>query len=287
MDNPTVTRWLTRPGGLAEQLKILRSKAGYSGSGLGRKLGWSHAKVSRIEHGRTLLSVEDLDKWASTCDASPKARKQLQKDLDQARRLHLEWRGRASTAQVQANYTSLAHDTTHTFSYETNTVPGHLQIPEYAHRILSEAMRWAGDPTDHEINKAVAKRMERGSLIYDSTRTFEFILTESVIRWRYCTHTTMKRQFDQLLKAHELPNVSIGVIPFTPILETLPSNSFAAFDETVIVETYTEESIYPAGSSSAKKYLNRIPILWHHSATGKAMVDLINDAIHSLTKPSL
>lgn len=54
---------------LAERLRRLRVDAGLSTTQLAGRLGWSQAKVSRIETARHGIAASDVRVWAETLDA--------------------------------------------------------------------------------------------------------------------------------------------------------------------------------------------------------------------------
>src|SRR6185437_14379074 len=56
--------WLNRPGGLAERLQRMRKAAGLTGDQLAVRLGWTRAKVPKIENGRQMPTEADIKAWA-------------------------------------------------------------------------------------------------------------------------------------------------------------------------------------------------------------------------------
>jgi hypothetical protein len=71
-----------------------------------------------------------------------------------------------------------------------------------------------GNPSSQsDLAQAVARRLERQTTLYDQSKSFEFILTESAVRWRPGPPELMRAQHDRLASMTSLPNVQLGVIP--------------------------------------------------------------------------
>src|SRR5882724_13217308 len=62
---------------LATELRHLRDLAGLSGRELAQQIGISQSKVSRIESGRTVPSLPEVDHWARAAGASDDRREWL------------------------------------------------------------------------------------------------------------------------------------------------------------------------------------------------------------------
>ncbi|MCO1595506.1 DUF5753 domain-containing protein [Micromonospora sp. RHAY321] len=76
-------------------------------------------------------------------------------------------------------------------------VPGLLQTPDYARRILTEMVELHNlDIAD--VDAAVSTRMQRQHLLYDAGKRFEFLLAEPVLRWLLASPDVMAGQLDRL-----------------------------------------------------------------------------------------
>jgi hypothetical protein len=88
-------------------------------------------------------------------------------------------------------------------------VPGLLQTREYAEKIMEfNALPQA------DQDAAVDARMKRQSLIHDPARRFEFILSDTGLKWSRpgTSQTVLRNQIRHIADLAELPNVSIGVV---------------------------------------------------------------------------
>src|SRR5439155_22062508 len=97
-------------------------------------------------------------------------------------------------------------------AYEALVVPGLLQTEDYA-----RAMIRAGRPDidGGEVEIRVRVRMNRQSLVsQDDPVDLWVVLDEAVLHRPVGGRAVMRQQFDHLVRAAELPNVTVQVLPF-------------------------------------------------------------------------
>lgn len=273
--------WLTQLGGIAEQLSRLRDAAGLSGKELAETLGWAPSKVSRIEKGRQMPSAADVDAWARAVGVDASAERELLDLLAEAQDAQRSWRRRLRLGHAadQARYTDLVEASTTTRHFETVYVPGLLQTPEYARRILTESYRLHRlDPTD--LEDAVRERMARQRWLYDPSKRFEFLLAEPVLRWRLCPTVVMRGQLDRLQTVIGVDNIRFGILPLDVEIATTPQNSFVMYDDLVLVESFTDEKEYTG--EDAERYVEVFEAMWAEAATGPDARRLIVAASNAL-----
>ena len=265
--NP-IEDWLNQPDGLANRLRNLRAQAGLSGKELAGRTGWQPSKVSRLENGRQTPASADLTTWAQACNASEAETDDLQRLLDEMQTVRRDWRRRMRRGQVavQASYNELVRNARLVRHFETVYVPGLLQTTEYARRVLSEMVDLHSlDVTD--VDAAVATRMQRQAYLYDTSRQFEFLLAEPVLRWMLCPPDTMRGQLDRLQTVIDLPNVRFGVVPLlSGPLATAPQNAFQLYDDLAIVDTFLAELTYREDDAAA--YARMMDRLWDQAVVG-------------------
>ena len=284
MLDPIVTDWLTRPGGLAPRLRALRTDAGLIGTDLADRAGWNQSKVSRIETGKQLPSDADIRTWATLSGAAELVAAELLELLGDAQALHLDWkrRTRQGQAAVQASYNELVQGSKVIRHFETAVVPGLLQTAEYARCIAVEAASIHG--TDDDPDQVVAMKLQRQQVLYDSTKQFEFLLAEPVLRWLPCPPNVMRAQLDRLQTLIGVPNVRLGIIPLGVQLDTVPQNNFVLYDDVAKVETFVGES--SRRGEPAMAYATIMDRLWAAAVEGDPARQLIIRAADALPRPA-
>lgn len=227
---------------LISELRTLREGAGHSGVRFGDLLDWSQSKVSKIENGRTRPSIADVEAWTAACDASDDLTQELVMLAEAVSTEVRAWSSRRGTLAARNSEIAQAEAaTTHLQNFQPAVVSGLLQTAEYARRVIDMV-----DVTgEKDVGAAVAVRLERQTVLYDQSKTFEFILTEGALRWRPGPANLILAQLDRLMSIATLPNVTIGVLPFDQEAVALYTNGFTIFDVPddpfVLVETNTQE----------------------------------------------
>lgn len=109
---------------------------------------------------------------------------------------------------------------------------GLLATPEYARASVAHS------PAD--TSKAVAGKLERQAILYDTSKTFRFLLTEQAVRWPVVEPLALAEQIDRLVSLTHMPNVRIGIIPVGTRTPTTAMNTFTVYDASLVtVETHT------------------------------------------------
>ncbi|GAA4701520.1 helix-turn-helix domain-containing protein [Phytohabitans rumicis] len=280
----SIEDWLNRPGGLTERLRATRRTASLTGTELARSLGWPQSKVSKIETGKQMPTDEDVSSWATACEAPEAVAVQLVGLLAEAQGLHQEWKHQVRLGQVgiQRNYDELARRATVIRNAEVVYIPGLLQTAAYARCRIAEGTRLHG-ANPEEIDAAAAERMRRQQLLYDTTKRFEFVITEAALRLLLCPRDVMLAQLDRLLSVTGLAHITFGIIPFGVELSTTPQNGFILFDEELaVVETFTGETMHHGDEAAA--YARAMSYLLAEAAIGEDARRLVTRAIEDLQK---
>jgi transcriptional regulator with XRE-family HTH domain len=268
---------LKRPGGLAERLHGMREAAGLGAGELARHLGWSPSKVSKLQNGQQIPTVADVTEWATAC-ARPGDTEELLDILSQVHAVHWQWRHRLRRghAAIQQDLGQAVRQAKRIRAVEVAVIPGLLQTPDYARVILTMSCQFHRSSLD-EVEPAVTARMKRQEALYDGSRTFEFVFTESVVRRRVGGAQVMLGQLDRLLTLSALDNITLAIIPDDAELSLIPGESFQILDNTAILETWVSEDTLTG--EEAAVYGRVADTLIAEAATGDAARRLITSAI--------
>jgi len=126
-------------------------------------------------------------------------------------------------------YVMLEDSATSIRQYESELVPGLLQIAEYAESL---ARTPTGYVDDDQISARVRVRMDRQALLSrDDAPTLDVILNESVIRRPAVAPDIFRRQLQHLLDTSNLEHVSIRVLPWAAGMHAgMVSGAFTRLD---------------------------------------------------------
>jgi transcriptional regulator with XRE-family HTH domain len=280
----SLEEWLTQPEGVATRLRALRVQAGLPGKDLADANGWAQSKVSRIETGQQMPSPADIEAWARACRAGAETVRELLGKREEARIAHATFRGRMrrGQARVQESYNDLVRGSTLVRHFETVYVPGLLQVPDYARRVLIEMISLHDLEVD-DVDAAVETRMQRQQLLYEPGRRFEFLLAEPVLRWLLCPPSVMRVQLDRLQTVIGLEHIRFGVVPMGVQLATAPQNSMQLYvgkELVAVAETFIGETWHRGDEATA--YARALDRQWEDAVEGDQARSLIVRAVQAL-----
>lgn len=203
---------------LATELRLLRDVNGITGRELGRRIGISQSKVSRIEAGVALPSIAEVTAWAQAVGATGETEALLERLTDAARTEVEDWYSTLEGRQsLQDNAREREATVRRTRGFYPTMVPGLLQTPDYAQRVLTmfkEIMPRIDVPA------AAAERINRQRTLYEEDKEFEFLIGEGALRWRPGPPRLLLAQLDRIATMSTKDNIAVGVIPLLTVEAT-------------------------------------------------------------------
>lgn len=211
-------------------LRRVRRLSGLSGEALAQRIGITSSTLSRIENGLgRLLTAAEIAAWIRHTDAT----------ADDAERLHAlhaaalnemdTWRDAiAASPDLQDVASRMDRASRWHRRYAPTVIPGLLQTAEYARRVLT-----LGDVTGRQdVPAAVAGRMERQQILYESDRRFDFLVAAGALQWPLPA-AAVAGQVDRLTSMDSLDNVTIGIIPTTAPATGIGWHQFVIYDDMI------------------------------------------------------
>jgi transcriptional regulator with XRE-family HTH domain len=221
--------WQARQA-LGIRLGEIRKDADPTGRGLSLLCGWHESKVSRIEHGRTAPSPDDIRLWCQHCGAAGETA-DLLASLRSVEDMFVEWRRMERTGLKRAQQAVLPlWERTRIFrAYSSWLIPGAVQTAAYTTAALRAiaARRNLPDDTD----EAAAVRADRLRLLREGDHRFLIVIEESVLRTVIGGPDVMAGQLGHLITVASLPSVSLSIIPMGIGRDVMwPAEDFWIFD---------------------------------------------------------
>lgn len=247
---------------LASELRRLRKRARLTGKDVATQLGWSEAKLSRIENGQARVKINDLDEFLDLYEVSDPHRAELVALAAESRLAdpleELEGdlpEGYARILQAESEAQAL-------WNWEPQVVPGLLQIEEYTRDLLQLWRVMFARPAA-EIERRIESRQLRQRVL---TRTppleLSFVIDESVLIRRIAAPAVMRDQLAHLVETSEYPNIDLRILPLGesqvigtgsfiyfrfPRIHGLPLPDSVAFEHlqgTVFIEDERDVNVY-------------------------------------------
>ncbi|MBW8739860.1 MAG: helix-turn-helix domain-containing protein [Streptomyces turgidiscabies] len=192
---------------LAETLKTLRKRVGITQTRLAQRCNMSQTKISNIEGAKLTPSLVDVELILRALDAPPELVAQV---VALTRTANTEWQDvwsqrRTGLEKKQNELAGFEQSSTEFRYFLLSMVTGLLATPEYVRASLAHI---AGDHS-----KAIAKKLERQSVLYDTSKRFTFILTEQAVRWPFLPAPAMAMQVDRLASISLMPNIRLVLQP--------------------------------------------------------------------------
>ncbi|MEV6825828.1 helix-turn-helix transcriptional regulator [Amycolatopsis sp. NPDC051102] len=218
---------------MAELLRELRQAAGLSGERLAARCAMSQAKISRIETGKVLPSVIDVEQIVAALAVPDDAAEKLVALARVANVGYTSWRSLARTDLWRGQLEIKAlHESSRVVRQFLPAIPsGLLQTPDYARQVLTSTVK--GRP-ERDVGKMLETRLAWQRVLEETGRQFEFVLTEQAVRWRRASLSVMVGQSANLAALSERENIEISIVPQASEIRASPLNLFVIYDERLV-----------------------------------------------------
>ncbi|MFG2113229.1 helix-turn-helix domain-containing protein [Streptomyces sp. NPDC048718] len=262
---------MNRPN-LGAALRELREASGLEAKAVARGAVMSRSKLSKIETGSTAPSVTDVDCILTAIGVSDEVKAEYMAAAREATAEVTAWRlvRRLGYSRKQQQIQAVESQTTQLRLFQPALVPGLLQTPEYVRAVFARR-----DISEAQLERTIGARLARQNILYSEGKTFRFIITESVLRWRIVPPLVLVGQLDRLISVSRLPNVDIRVVALSTRQTDFPSHSFSIKDErTVTVEMVHAEMVMTDPRDIAL-YVSKFERFGENALSGDAMRSLI------------
>ncbi|MEU8132489.1 helix-turn-helix domain-containing protein [Streptodolium elevatio] len=193
---------------LAAEFRRMREAAGLTCEEVAERLLVSASKISRIETGHRGVSLRDARDLMDIYGVTDKRQREATMELAREARRRGWWS--AYSDLLPGPYIGLESEASSICNYQTLTVPGLLQIEEYAQAVIGTGLV----VEEAEVARRTAARMRRQERLGAPGLAFWAVLDEAAVRRPVGGSDVMVRQLDHLIAMARLPAVTIQVLPF-------------------------------------------------------------------------
>lgn len=206
------------------ELRRIREQLALSGDYVAAHLGWSQAKVSRIENGATAFTVRDinrlLDLYGVEADVKAELMASTAEDTGEG-----SWITQAGGwIRRQGAVASLESVTRRIRQYQPVVVPGLLQTREYARAIAMAAGVEDPDATA-EIRMARQKVLD-----LTDAPSFEVVVDARALLYRAFPMRVLSGQIDHLVALVDHPNIDFYIVPLGVEQHSVAVMGFTIFE---------------------------------------------------------
>lgn len=218
-------------------IRELRKQRRLTGGELGKKVGISQSKISKLESGYySRLNTEEINSIFAVLRPSKKQQLEIQAALENTLS---ELKAHRITPPQWRNTSQLEKDARVVRMFMVSLLPAFLQTIEYRKAFLALY--------NFSAEELVADRrnvLNRQDLLWARDRTFHFILYEACLYACPGSRDTQLAQLDRIERLVGLENVKIGIVPFKPGLPAMPYENFVLYDtHQLIIEAVSFEIV--------------------------------------------
>jgi transcriptional regulator with XRE-family HTH domain len=260
---------------IARRLRAARRAIDMHQAQLAAAVGVTQSMISKFETGR---DTPTADMMVRLGEALGLPRDDVDQLVDQLAELAIEIRtlraeGRRGQGWIQGEIGEHEAASSRLWTYQASLVPGLLQVPEYTAAMLTVM---DVDPASHAA--LLSGRAKRQHILYDESREFRFLLTESVLRTRVAPISAMRTQLRRLLALDEgFSHIQVAVIPQARPLRRWAMTSFDVWGDMVSVELKRKE-VRLREPEYVAMYVSLFEEMWAEAALGPELAALIRDA---------
>jgi transcriptional regulator with XRE-family HTH domain len=197
---------------LGESLRRVMEHAGYNGTTIAQRLGWSQGHVSRLLSGKRGGSILDVSAFLAVCAVTGAERDRLLTLTPQNTEPGWFLPHGARRPTRPATLIHHEHRASTISQFEPTLIPDLLQTRDYARATLLEA----GTIPTSEIDDQVEARRRRQDLFgWFTPPRFVFYIHEFALRLRVGGPEVMSKQLHHLLRMSVHPTVSVRIVPAT------------------------------------------------------------------------
>ncbi|WP_329428907.1 helix-turn-helix domain-containing protein [Streptosporangium sp. NBC_01495] len=215
---------------LAGELRRLRERTALTIEEAAQRVGWSTAKLSRIETARVGITSPDLTRLLDLYELDASKRSALHA-LARTARMKGWWDAYTdSLPSDYATYIQLEADAAFIRSFDGMLVHGLLQTEDYAREVIRSALMGLSPPA--EVERRVEVRMTRQNLLLrdDGPVRFWTVIDEAALARRVGSAAIMCSQYAKLLEFAARDNTTIQVLPSVAGAHPATAGTFAILE---------------------------------------------------------
>ncbi|MGW6373130.1 helix-turn-helix domain-containing protein [Streptomyces niveus] len=258
---------------LGAALRALRQASDLEAKAVARGAAMSRSKLSKIENGNALPSVVDVEQILTAIGVSDEVKAEYMAVARAAVTEVTAWRlyRRLGYHRKQQQVQALESQTTLLRLFQPSLVPGLLQIPEYVRAVIARK-----DLGKDQLDRAMGARLARQGVLYEAGKRFQFIVTESVLRWRIVPALVMAGQLDRLISASRLPTVEVMVVPLAARQTDFPGHSFSIKDERLVTVETVHAEVVVTDPRDVALYIDKFERFESVALSGDAARDILS-----------
>ncbi len=198
---------------LASELRRLRRRARLTGKDVATRLGWSEAKLSRIENGLTRVKIADLGQFLDLYELPGPHRAELVALAEESRETGPLEEIEGDLPEGHTQILQAESEAQAIWIWEPQVIPGLLQLEEYTRALLQ---LWPGifaKPAGEIERRVKTSQLRQRVLTRTPPPELSFVIDESVLLRGFASPEIMRDQIVRLADMSERPNIDLRILP--------------------------------------------------------------------------
>jgi len=200
---------------LADELRRLRKRARLTGKDVATTLGWSEAKLSRIENGLARVKRLDLDAFMDLYGVAEPHRSELVALAEESRLTGRLEGFEGEVPEGHARFLEVEQEAEAMWNWEPQVVPGLLQVENYTRGLLQLWPAEFGRPPAEMERRVETRLLRRRLLSKVPPIELSFVVDESVLLRGFAAASVMREQLAHLAEMSEHPNIELRILPLS------------------------------------------------------------------------
>ncbi|MFI5910866.1 helix-turn-helix domain-containing protein [Dactylosporangium sp. NPDC051541] len=196
---------------LAAELKKCREDAGFTQEAVSRQFEWHSAKVTRIENARVPVTPRDVNDLLTLYGVADSDYRDALMTLARLARQRGWWTDYKDVMRP-GNFVGMEADASSAKVWEPIVLPGLLQSEAYMRALIDTGR--SHDPQEANDRRVELRKTRQRRLTGVSPLNFWAIVDEAVVRRLIGGPEVMRDQWQRLIDATALPNVTLQVLPY-------------------------------------------------------------------------
>jgi transcriptional regulator with XRE-family HTH domain len=197
---------------LASELRRLRRAARLTGKEVATRLGWSEAKLSRIENGLTRVKIADLDEFMELYGVSGSHRAELIALAEESRETGPVEELEGELPEGHTEILRLESEAEAMSTWEPQVVPGMLQVEDYTRALVQLWPSRLPRPAAEVERRVQTSRLRKRVLTRAPPPELSFVIDESVLLRGFAAPSVMREQLLYLAEISERPNIELRIL---------------------------------------------------------------------------
>ena len=241
---------------IGQVIRELRRARNMTGEELGKRVGLSQSKISKVESGAGAnLAPEGLKRVLAVLDAPQTVRQQAMAMLDQRHDVQVRRFRTQSTAIHEQSLKNL-QDTTLLRTFTFSLVPALLQTVAYREVFLRHTALAGND-----MQKNLRLTLKRQDLLWNKNRHTHFITHEAALYSSPGDRDTQVGQLDRIDRLADSRTIKIGLIALETNMPPVDLSSFTLFDERILVRSVAGADITSTDRDDIAEHLKIFALL--------------------------